>query len=110
MHHQLCGTIQEQVVCSSNLNEKMRLNDRFNSERVILTAIVLSLGCQLACRIFLLKSNVSNCIASLSPPGRAPFFAPGFPGIGPPIFLALNADLSACSTTSFRVSVSYMRK
>lgn len=77
-------------------------------EEVRRTAIVFSLGCQLACKIFLLKSSVSSCMASLSP--RCPFFMPCFPGSGPPIFLALNADLSACNTMSFIVSASYIRK
>jgi len=77
--------------------------------RTILTAIVFSRGCQLACKIFLLKSSVSVCIASRSPPGRGPFLSPFFPG-GTPIFLALKADLSACNTTSFDESVSNMRK
>ena len=77
---------------------------------LLLTAMVFSLGCQLACRIFLLKSNVSNAMLSLNPPGL-PFFTPILlPGRGPPIFFALNADLSACSTTSLSVSTSYIRK
>lgn len=76
-----------------------------------LTAMVLSRGCQLACRIFLLKSRVSSAMFSRMPPGRSPFFIPGLlPGSGPPIFFALKADLSACSTTSPRVSVSNIRK
>ena len=76
-----------------------------------LTAMVFSLGCQLACRIFLLKSSVSKAMFSRIPPGRIPFFMPALlPGRGPPIFFALNADLSACSTTSFNVSPSNIRK
>lgn len=76
---------------------------------MILTAIVFSRGCQLACKIFLLKSSVSVCIASRSPPGRGPFLSPFLPA-GTPIFLALKADLSACNTTSFDESVSNIRK
>lgn len=110
-----CCTIQEQIVCGRNLRCQTPFSimaehsgKRNWRER---TAIVFSLGCQLACRIFLLKSNVSICIASLSPPGRGPAFAPFFmPGSGPPIFLALKADLSACRTTSLRLSASNIRK
>lgn len=72
--------------------------------------MVFSRGCQLACKIFLLKSSVSNAMFSRNPPDR-PFFMPVLlPGSGPPIFFALNADLSACSTTSLRVSQSNIRK
>jgi len=75
------------------------------------TAIVFSLGCQLAWRIFLLKSRGSSCIASFNP-GFTPFLAASglLPGKGPPIFFALNADLSACNTMSFSVSTSKMRR
>ena len=72
--------------------------------------MVFSLGCQLACKIFLLKSSVSIAMFSRRPPGR-PFFMPILlPGNGPPIFFALNADLSAWSTMSLSVSTSYIRK
>ena len=105
-----CRTIQEQIIRCGNLKGIMS-DLRSALQKEIITAIVFSRGCQLACRIFLLKSSVSNCMASLKPPTLGPFFKPGFPpGNGPPIFLALKADLSACSTTSLRVSVSYIRK
>jgi hypothetical protein len=112
------GTIQKQIIRSRNLNRtnhpkhiRHNTNNWYDQKGLPLTAIVFSLGCQLACKIFLLKSSVSSCIASLSPACRAPFLAPGFtPGNGPPIFLALKADLSACSTTSPSVSESYIRK
>ncbi len=73
--------------------------------------MVFSRGCQLACKIFLLKSSVSRAMFSLNPLLGRPFFAPALlPGSGPPIFFALNADLSACNTTSLRVSQSNIRK
>jgi len=73
------------------------------------TAIVYSLGCQLACRIFLLKSRVSTC--TWPSPTLGPFLRGCFtPASGPPIFFALNADLSAWSTISCSVSTSNIRK
>ena len=61
-----------------------------------LTAMVFSRGCQLACKIFLLKSSVSSAMFSRIPPPGRPFLTPALlPGRGPPIFFALNADLSA---------------
>src|SRR5262245_58894528 len=79
-------------------------------------AMLSSNGCQLMCKIFLLKSIWS---ASVSLRIRCPWPAAGLPaleppflpplamglvdelmGVGTPTFLALNADLSAWSTTS----------
>ena len=111
----LRGAVQEQVVRRGDLKSINRIGQNvstFQPSRRKRTAMVFSLGCQLACKIFLLKSRVSSCIASLRPPGRAaPFLTPFLaPGGGPPIFLALKADLSACRTTSPSVSESYIRK
>jgi hypothetical protein len=72
------------------------------------TAIVYSRGCQLACRIFLLKSRASTC--TCPSPTLGPFFIGGLPGSGPPTFFALNADLSACRTMSCNVWTSNIRK
>lgn len=50
------------------------------------------------CRIFLLKSIASVSIGGLPPLGLIAALV--FPPLFPPIFLALNADLSACRTVS----------
>lgn len=76
-------------------------------------AMLSSNGCQLICKIFLLKSiwsaSVSFLIRPPAPDGLPdldPFFFPALVeaveliGVGTPTFLALNAVLSACSTTS----------
>lgn len=72
-----------------------------------LTAIVSSCGCQLACKIFFAKSIPSVCIPSFFPGVPFPPAAPPPAFLPrPPTFFVLNADLSACKTTSLSVLTS----
>lgn len=89
-------------------------------------AMLSSNGCQLMCKIFLLKSiwsaSVSfliRCPCPTAPAAGLPALEPPFllvllpvglvdefMGVGIPTFLALKADLSACNTTSVSLSLS----